>query len=275
MLESINMPAKPVIAVHFGAARLHAKLEVNQPLMIPRATTSLIEVVVFHQLASQLIPDEGRPEVSCSIPVRRPDGTDGAQARLRIIRKVSSETASKPAEDCLEKTRAYLQHHQLQEQIQNLIQDVLRGQPGDPFRYMANCLKETKAKRTSDKFSQGAKLEDMVATAAGETSEQLIEVLNPRPPELPKTSGSRPTPAGGRKFKVTNVADSSDSRLELSRSVVRMVLCMPKCQLVAEQSLRQATLKDAACGLASRALEQAMERCMSEFAKTSTERSRS
>eukprot|EP00434_Breviolum_minutum_P031831 symbB.v1.2.028154.t1/scaffold2955.1/size66548/2 len=75
------------------------------------------QVSVFQQLASQLLPEDGKEETKCTIPVRRPDGT-ATQVRLEIRR----DAQEKPKDG--QSIQDYLEHHKVQQRIQSLIQEI-------------------------------------------------------------------------------------------------------------------------------------------------------
>merc|ERR1711879_876792 len=99
-------------------------------------------------------------------------------------------------------TRDYLDHHQLQQRIQSLIQDVLREQPADPYRCMLEQLKKGRDqnnKPSVDQPSQPPKAAQEELTSAApnkeeEPSHSISEApLVPRPPEgPPPAKGGRP-----------------------------------------------------------------------------------
>jgi len=141
------MPLKPILAIHAGSVRRQAKLEVNRPFAIPHpgSLQCSVQVSLFAQLASQVLTDDGEDEAICTIPVRRPDGT-ASQVKLRVRR--AGEGAAKQAQGAskaeeAEVAREYLESHNLQQRIQTLIQDVLRVQPDDPYRFMLSQLRSS------------------------------------------------------------------------------------------------------------------------------------
>eukprot|EP00933_Yihiella_yeosuensis_P075532 TRINITY_DN84971_c0_g1_i1.p1 TRINITY_DN84971_c0_g1~~TRINITY_DN84971_c0_g1_i1.p1 ORF type:complete len:245 (+),score=72.39 TRINITY_DN84971_c0_g1_i1:115-849(+) len=233
VLESENVPAKPVLAVHTGSVRRQVKLEVNQPFVVPHpgSTTAPVEVSVFQQLASQLLPDDGKEEVSCNIPLRKPDG-GASQVTLRIRRGVDAPAATAGGgDDTLGMTKEYLDHHHLQQRVQGLLQDVLRDQPQDPYRYMLDVLKKVKkGEATLPPVSTQHETcwKDPEAEAA-EQAAQPKEPLVPRPPEKPKPADSRPAPAVGRNLVGGKVEMPNMDEWPECRMAVRMLLSSPRC----------------------------------------------
>eukprot|EP00930_Biecheleria_cincta_P092910 TRINITY_DN8299_c0_g1_i3.p1 TRINITY_DN8299_c0_g1~~TRINITY_DN8299_c0_g1_i3.p1 ORF type:complete len:208 (+),score=42.95 TRINITY_DN8299_c0_g1_i3:59-625(+) len=145
-LEAKNLPPKPVLAVKTGSVRRQVKLEVNHPFVVPEPGSSSVQVelALFQQLASQLLPDEGTAETTCAIPVRRPDGT-ASQVKLSIHRGASAASKAATEDDTLGVTKDFLNQHHLHRRVQGLIQDVLREQPQDPYRYMLTQLRKVQA----------------------------------------------------------------------------------------------------------------------------------
>lgn len=66
-------------------------------------------------------------------------------------------------------TRNYLDQHKLQERIQSLIQDVLRAQPEDPYRYMLQSLR-----REQQGLVQDAKISKAPEVTPGEPSSSAL-----------------------------------------------------------------------------------------------------
>lgn len=263
ILDAFNVPPKPVLAVHTGTVRRQVKLEVNQPFTVPDpgSKTAPVEVSVFQQLASQLLPDEGKPETTCAIPVRRPDGT-ATQVKLKI-KTGSGGTAStgngaSPEDDSLAFTKDYLDSHHLQQRVQGLIQDVLREQPLDPYRYMLNQLRKVQA---------GEESLPEVPKKEGEALAESIkekEPMMPKPPEQPKSG--RPAPNASR----TNKVALDTSAWKPSVFVVRSLLESPACQAVGEASVRALVALQASKGLSVSIVDRARERAVKKALSEST-----
>jgi len=267
-LDADNLPPKAVLAVKTGSVRRQVKLEVNHPFVVPDPgkSSAQVELALFQQLASQLLPDEGTADTTCAIPVRRPDGT-ASQVKLSIHRGASSLASKAAAEDdTIGVTKDYLDQHHLQQRVQGLIQDVLREQPQDPYRYMLTQLRKVQAGEETlpeMPLQEGAAL----AAAAAETAAAAIppekpkepeEPLVPRPPDKPKPSGARPAPAAGRQIKVQVDTKS----WKLSTHVVRTVLESPRVRKVGEDSIRMGVAKQQSVGMTSSILEQAREKAV-------------
>lgn len=243
MLKATNVPSKPVLAIHTGSIRRQVKLEENQPFLVPYpgSDSASVEVSLFDQLASQLLPDDGKPQIMCSIPVRRPDGV-AAQVTLRIRRGMTAENGTTAAsnEDSVAVTKDYLDHHQLQQRVQGLIQDVLRDQPLDPYRYMLEQLH--KVKYGDQKPPPKVKKEPLV----------------PKPPEKPRPNGSSRPIAGGR-LSASKVTQPDKTGWSPSCCVVRLLLESPPCLRLAEENLRGQARRDVSVGLTTMILEKACE----------------
>lgn len=211
MVNASNLPPKPILAVHAGSVRRQMKLEMNHPFVLPNpGEKTSVEVSVFQQLASQLLPEDGKEETKCTIPVRRPDGTP-TQVRLEIRRDGSQEEPKDG--QCIQ---TYLEEHKVQQRIQSLIQEVLREAPEDPYKFMLQHLREIQA-----------------ATPRHVRSE--VEPLQPHPPDQPKPAGGRP-PAPGRMLTQKQVVDKS--AWKASKHVVRSVLESPRCRYLGEESIQ-------------------------------------
>jgi len=262
VLDAFNVPPKPVLAVHTGTVRRQVKLEVNQPFTVPDpgSKSAAVEVSVFQQLASQLLPDEGKAETTCAVPVRRPDGT-ASQVKLRIKRG-NGDTATagngvSPEEDSLAFTKDYLDSHHLQQRVQGLIQDVLREQPLDPYRYMLNQLRKVQA--GEEALPEIPKKE---GDALAESKEK--EPLVPKPPEQPKTG--RPAPNTCR----TTKAGLDTKAWTTSSFIVRHVLESKPCRSVGEASVKEAFALQASKGLSTTIVDRARERAVKKALSGST-----
>jgi hypothetical protein len=245
ILDALNAPLRPVLTIHTGSVRRQAKLEVNQPFIIPHpgAVNSTVEVSLFQQLASQLLPDDGKPEAVANIPVRKPDGT-ASQVKLGVKRGKALPTLDPPKlsnQDPLSATRDYLDHHQLQQKIQNLIQDVLHNQPDDPYRYMLQQLKQGQAS-PEDAVDASAK------EPAGATEESS---LVPRPPQEPKPASGSPRKGRGSKGGADEAAGGSSEAQLAAMWTIRQVLQLPACIGAAEDSLRERVWRDQSVGMAA------------------------
>lgn len=301
MLEVTNLPSKPVLAIHAGSVRRQAKLEVNRPFVIPHpgSQTGPVKVSLLQQLATHVLPHDTTPEVFCNIPVKTLDGRS-SEVQLRIRRGEAANAGKQQKTDGnMEVTRDYLEHHQLQQKIQSLIQDVLREQPENPYKYMLQLLKLQKS---------GVAVQESAPTAAAPSAaREDAQPLAPRPPEQPKPSGTRPIASqqetkpmaakppeipkpdvgrGGRPVIKTpakpNEADVEGGLLEDSPTIMRQpqgefqiaarfcvtnLLRMPKCKKSAEQSLRTSARMSAAKSIAGLVLTSIKEKITAEACK--------
>lgn len=146
VLETKNTPATPVLAVQVGASPLRqAGLEVGRPFLVPRSGEGAelpVEVVLFNQMANAALPD-GCTETSCSVPVKKPDGSSG-EVKLSVRRTAPKSGAAADATVGPKPGNDYLDKHGLTEKVQGLIEEVLRDQPDDPFRFMLDRLRKSK-----------------------------------------------------------------------------------------------------------------------------------
>eukprot|EP00929_Paragymnodinium_shiwhaense_P021915 TRINITY_DN14163_c0_g1_i1.p1 TRINITY_DN14163_c0_g1~~TRINITY_DN14163_c0_g1_i1.p1 ORF type:complete len:281 (-),score=85.22 TRINITY_DN14163_c0_g1_i1:163-1005(-) len=138
--HNVQPPQKPVIAVQVGASPLRqASADAGRQFLVPRpgeGTALPVEVQLWRHLASGTIAEESSSETLCSIPV------NGTQVKLRVSRTGKKEGIEKEA--TAKMSNEYLDKHKLQAQIQGLLEDVLRVQPDDPFRYMITQLQRRK-----------------------------------------------------------------------------------------------------------------------------------
>lgn len=213
VVEAMGPPSRPVLAVHAGSVRRQAKLEVNQPFVIPHPhpgseAACSVAVSLFQQLASHTLPEQDKAEAICSIPVRKPDGGK-SEVKLRIRRGGAGGTQdgySQKATDDVGLNREYLEHHKMESRIQTLILDVLREQPGDPYRYMLEQLRQYQANKKPAAAKCGRVLEKPIADevvrslpspaapAKAEEESEPPQPLVPRPPAVPRLP-EQPKPA--------------------------------------------------------------------------------
>lgn len=277
MLEVTNPPTKPVLAIHAGSVRRQAKLEVNQPFVIPHPGTQTgpVEVSLFQQLASHVLPNDSTPEAFCNIPVKKLDG-QASQVQLRVRRGDAANVGKQQAQsnDSIGLTRDYLDHHQLQQRIQGLIQDVLREQPDNPYKYMLETLRKTKG-------DGGAKRDlaaDLAKAAPQAAAPEKPKPLAPRPPDQPKPDAPR-----GRNFQAKPAdapAAAEEAKPEEKPSVrlptteasagarfsVLALLRTAPCQKAADQSLRQSARRDAAKSISKLCVNSVKEKISAQAA---------
>lgn len=281
VLEARGPPSRPVLAVSSGAVRRQAKLQVNQPFVIPhpRGRPCNIEVSLFQQLAcQQVLPpaaDSAEEGDVCSIPVRKPDG-GACQVKLKLSRSdnPSKKLAPKAAEpvkcktldeeeEAL-KTRQYLEQHQLQYCIQGLIQDVLQEQPIDPYKYMLRQLRRCQG-------GGDARAPVPTPEEAKQRAERIEEEnrLKPVPPAGPNT---------GRPGKQMPQMPSRQARFErlVAKCSLRLVFRMPLVRAAGEESVREevqiAKARRIVPGILSKARASAIQQAAAEARKVSSKR---
>jgi len=286
VVEAINAPNKPVIAVKMGSVRRQVRMEVNSAFQMPKPTpgaSPTVQISLFNQLASQaLIVDEGCEESICTM--KCPAGTIDGQAqpcnvKLKIRRHdgrgSGGESPSKRlASDKLEDARDYLSKHQLQRRIQSLIQDVLKAQPDEPYSYMVECLKADRAFGPFGGADGVPELPGQVPDSSP-TPKKMSQV--PKPPEKPKSSEGfvrkpspqaaapapevAPTPALAPAPVVCGYPEGRSEARTAARVSINMVLRNPR---VLEQAQRQHAQSDFATQHASRIISQSKERLLEE-----------
>lgn len=125
-------------------------MEVNHTFQLPVDPGSVgksVEVTLFQHLASHAIPaEDNKKEVICSVPVRTADG-GSAEVKLRVRREGKAE---EQADQRVAEQRDY-PAEQMEKCVQELLQDVLREQPCDPYRYMQEQLKARRSKPAAEK----------------------------------------------------------------------------------------------------------------------------
>lgn len=271
VLEVKNPPAKPVLAIHAGSVRRQAKLEVNQPFVIPHpgSQTGAVEVSLFQQLASQVLPSDNTPESFCNIPVKKPNGvTSQVQLRVRRGAAANSNKEGVKSEDSMGVTRDYLDHHQLQQRIQSLIQDVLREQPENPYKYMLQQLRKAQSGGKNDK-------EPAIASSPASPTQDAKSTV-PRPPEAPKPAVARGRPAGSKQTYLSETSvtvtyevrqPTGEDRVAARFSMTNL-LRMPRCQQAAEQSLRNSARLTGSRTMATLIMNSTKEKLVSQIART-------
>lgn len=240
MLDATGLPPQCVLAVRMGATCRQTSLEVNRTFTLPGVSKMCqgVEVSLYQHLASQSIHVlDSKAEETCYIPVRRPDGVVSKVA-LEVKRghTVTAAEQAASAEDDVEATRAYLERHGLQVQVQRLIQDVLKELPDEPCKYMLQLLKKTRPQADEVPLEAPA-LENneeekeevakrVVASNAEEEStpgespaEDQVLKLAPKPPS------ERPVRPGVRclgRFKSSNKVDE-DGDDDVPRTIAKQM----------------------------------------------------
>jgi len=281
VLEVSNPPSKPVLAIHAGSVRRQAKLEVNTPFVIPHpgSQTGSVEVSLFQQLTSKVLPNDNKPEALCSIPVKRLDGQP-AELQLRIRRgeaAIVTDKVKKEANDTMGMTRDYLDRHQLQQRIQGLIQEVLREQPDNPYKYMVEQLRNAQGNSTAVGSTNQTKESPVLAVKRVEEAKQPLE---PRSPDKPKPEGSRgrsipnassqaAVPSTSKKSTLlppgARPQPSTEVQAAARFSVVQM-LHGRSCRVAAEQSLRSMARRLCAEALTGLVVNSSKEKVIAEVA---------
>lgn len=290
ILEALpSLPSKPVLAIHApaGGVRRQAKLEVNQPIVVPYpcALTGKMEVTLFNQMASGFLLEENSKQPdgasTCSLPVRRTDG-EASQVKLGVRRgpnKESDRNASLLAQDSISVTRDYLEHHQLQARIQNLIQDVLGEQPANPYRFMLERLQATQAARGS-KRKEGVQTIASPSDEEGSKTSKTPEAIKPKAPVVPRPPDSTKPKMTGRSLAPANRAQlcppvrrhTNNPALAVASVAISMVLRMPACLEVVTESLRNVVQQIEARKLGASIISSTKRKLLNKAASTSTSR---
>jgi len=143
ILEAHNPPAMPVLAVQAGTVRGQMKLERNRAFRLPHPGSDAqdVSITLFEQIASQVLSvEEGENSKTYEIPCKRDDGI-ASKVKLQIRRSPPDPT--KQGADFCGASKEYLEQHRVQQLVQALIQDVLKAQPANPYRYMLDRLRSS------------------------------------------------------------------------------------------------------------------------------------
>lgn len=273
-LDVSNPLSNAVLAIHAGSVRRQAKLELNSPFIIPQPSSQSgpVEVSLFQQLASGSLPqaDEAKPEVFCNIPFRKSDG-DASEVQLRIRRgdAISASDGTKDTtKDSIGLTREYLDHHQLQQRIQSLIQDVLREQPENPYKYMVEQLRKVQAEKAKNEEANKPK-----SQAAEGQADAPTQPMAPRPPSQPKPSKTGRNlqaqtksldPKPPSKPSAPQDAASRSEAQAAARYSMSMVLRGKPCLAAAEYSLRMAERTQVASAMSAGILGSVKEKLVQQ-----------
>jgi len=140
-----------------------APAEANQSVLVPQcldATFSssspsgaTLQVSVLSRLGAGSFPAWGAAEDVLCIPTLRDDGSPSScEVKLRVRRSAPPSAPCFKDDDSIPSrlptqasAREYLERHDLQQDMQFLIGEVLRREPEDPYAHMANLLRERKA----------------------------------------------------------------------------------------------------------------------------------
>lgn len=155
------------------------------------------------QLSTAVLPkDTSKGKgVECSIPVEKADGST-SQVRLRVRDPGFSGTSELRTE--AELAQEYLTEHRLQARLQELIQDVLRVQPENPYRHMLQSLRSQPPSQGPPAHAPAAGGAEEAAAAEAAAAAVAQTPLLPRPP-----SGPSPGGAGPRKARQVAAADQA------------------------------------------------------------------
>jgi hypothetical protein len=186
LLDAQNLPASPVMTINAGSVRRQVKLELNKPFMVPASASESksLQVSLFQQVASQVLPNDNRAHSFCRFNADNPlSGTSSSEVHLRIHRGKAALANAEVPKASFEKmlsnadlTKDYVEKHRLKQCIQSLIQDVLRTQPDNPYGFM---IKQLRAAKGTAKYGK---------TESRETSRPASREAHPIVPRLPETA---------------------------------------------------------------------------------------
>jgi len=284
ILDATNVPTKAVLEINTGSIRGQARLQVNQSLFVASpCSISAVEIALFQQLATQRVVDD---EPYCSIPFQRADGINSqVQLQVRRQQKDSKGTIGFPRRQGMGSTSIhYLEKHKLKEKFEDLIQDVLREQPDDPYKCMLEALKKA---RSASGPSNTRVVKDASNSRAskhagsGSASEQQEEggdacsktdpcdvppatsphhSLIPRPPKGPAPARK------GRSLLGMHIATERSEcgtgcpraqAVSMARIVITTIMHSPSVQRAAQGAAHETVHKELAHGLAAQILTSA------------------
>jgi len=239
ILEAKNAPEKPVVAVCMGAVRRQVRMEVNRPFQLPYpgANEKGVQVTIFQQLTSQAMPLLGnaskKEEVAYHIPVEMTSGA-ASEVKLRVRRlccesggscapsgePAKQKVSSAGGDTTMDDAREYLNTHGLQQRIQDLIQDVLREQPEEPYKFMLQNLR-------SNKGSTAPRPQRPKEEAIEEVLQKATAPLVPKPPDKPCPTNASPRKAQNMMAaRKVNREEAQPTKEEELRAQVRCVIRM-------------------------------------------------
>jgi len=290
ILDAANLPTKAILAINTGSIRGQVKPEVNQPFVVASSgSTSSVEVALFQQMGTRLMVDEGQNEAHCCIPFRRADGIN-SKVQLQIRRKhqdTCSISGGSPGQELATMATGYLAKHKLRERCENLIQDVLREQPDDPYKCMLEALKRARsaAPQSNTAIVKEFPGKEACKNEGGNSSEQEMlskkacskadgcDILPPTVPQQPLVPHPPAGPAPARKgrpligtHKTTTTSGCvctgcpRKEAVSLARISITMVMKSPSVQRAAQDSIRDAVRKESAQRLATHILTNACTR---------------
>jgi len=247
VLEASNAPAGHVVSVCIGPTRQEAQLEVTRPLKFPHPGLQQgpVEVGLFQELGSCVLPRDPGLEGVCDIPVVRSDGSS-SQVKLSVRRagdadprRGASRSRSKRPKEAPGGPEDL--HGQVLERIHGLIHDVLRDQPADPRSFMLAELRSWRREAVEAPAPQDAKRPEGGAMA-------------PRPPDEPHPgrTGRMPVPR------------QAPERQAEARYSLRLLLGSSTCTAIAEESVRAKVQREAAQRISALAVASARGRVLAE-----------
>jgi hypothetical protein len=141
-----------------------------------------------------------------------------------------------------------------------MIQEVLREQPSDPYKYMLDLLKKSRAEPVSRPIEVPAEAGASTKNPEAVTVEQPLE---PRPPENPKPTNARP---GSKKIAPApakqKIVVKRDEAHQIAYRTIRLVLRTPKCLEVAVDSLKESECHIKAQSLTASIMSKAKEKAV-------------
>jgi len=277
VIEGTNLPARPVLAMHCGNVKRQAALSVNTPLELPKPDgASTMQLSLLSQLNTLTLPQgNGKDGVECSIPVTKLDGQE-TEVKLRLRDPLCSSTSKTVAPvNQVVAAQEYLAAHNLQSHLQNMIQDVLREQPENPYRYMLGSLK---AMRDARKVKVKAEKDEATAplvprapagpppeSGAPRRARQFAEKVEAK---VEEGSTSRVAAVGilahPRTTTPSNAPLSAREEIKVAtRASLNMLFQNPKVAEMTDFDCRSQVQKDLASELAGSVLEKVRERQLS------------
>lgn len=152
VLSAENVPERSVIDIRMGPSRKQVPLEVGRPIALPDPGSQQfpVEVGLFSQMASQILPTPEQGMCEVQIPVRDASGNFATQVQLRVRPSPNGHTFCEEASlnnslgGSGGNSHADEDTDRLLVWFQGQLNDVLREQPADPMTFLLGQLRKKK-----------------------------------------------------------------------------------------------------------------------------------
>mmetsp|Transcript_18861 Transcript_18861/g.32756 ORF Transcript_18861/g.32756 Transcript_18861/m.32756 type:complete len:3096 (+) Transcript_18861:58-9345(+) len=133
-----HFPARPLQANPFRLD-VYAPIGTSRLALKPSDQSYNVELKLVNGATEAIKLDFAVKELAVAdvdSPVVTPNGNGSEKSESRQVRKQKAATEA----------QMYIEKHQLMQYVQNMMQSVLTEKPDDPFEYMENILRQTRAK---------------------------------------------------------------------------------------------------------------------------------